>query len=125
MVKQLFNMEEIDSEIGKHGVEKSITLTLNENDIKIWKEKGYFKHIRNELSIIPNIQFACVKHGYGYCSYHFICDTDEIANRLKRMLKSMHNDNNVRPLMKCSNKILIAPERTISSGNVEACTLFS
>ena len=125
MVKQLYDMKEVNNEIKKYGVQRTISLTLNETGIQEWKDKGYFKHIRKELLMISNIQFACVKLESGYCTYHFICETYEIANRLKRMIQAMYNNKGVNHLMKCNNTEMNLPTRAINLGEVRACPLFS
>jgi len=89
MVEELFGKDEINKAVEDaqtHGAVVKLALTAKE--IQEWKENGNFKHIRNELTILPKLKYSCTTDGDS-CHYYFICENEHIRNRISRMLESL------------------------------------
>jgi len=89
MVEELFGKDEINKAVEDAQIHGAVViLALNTKEIQEWKENGNFKHIRNELSILPKLKYSCTTDG-DKCRYYFICENEHIRNRISRMLESL------------------------------------
>jgi hypothetical protein len=132
-IETINDNEELIKEIKKIGPISTISLTLTESEIKKWKRKGFFEHIKRELTkidIAEVLKFACTSGLYweGHNrivsgrTYIFLCPTIEFANILVSMLKRLDKEEMVS-ITECF-EFKNEPEIT-SIGEIANCALFS
>lgn len=70
----------------------NLKLTLEPETVKTWKQSGYFKHIRTQISRIPGIYVTCKKRvtltKKVMHDFFFICETEELSAKLFDMINS-------------------------------------
>ena len=68
----------------------NLKLSLEPETVKTWKESGYFKHIRTQISTIPGIYVACKKRvtpsKKTMHDFFFICENEELSAKLFDMI---------------------------------------
>lgn len=70
----------------------NLKLSLEPETVKTWKESGYFKHIRTQISQVDGIYVTCKKRVTPtkkvMHDFFFICETEELSAKLFDMINS-------------------------------------
>lgn len=68
----------------------NLKLSLEPETVKTWKESGYFKHIRTQISQVKGIYVTCKKRitptKRVMHDFFFICETEELSAKLFDMI---------------------------------------
>jgi len=128
MVEEIFGKDKFNKVVEKMRDHLAIVkLTLTTEEIQKWKENGNFKHIRNELSILPKLKYSCTIDDNN-CHYYFICDNVWLRNRISHMLESLI-ENNKKRIANVTNYPTVNRQHYISdlkiTGEPKYCNLFS
>lgn len=123
MVKIITDKEELIREIrGKNCA--VVRLKLSPDDIDIWKREGRFKFIRDELCILHNLKFGCMKKENGFCHYYFFVHNDWLGMRILNMIQGVFAGKFNR-LGRCPNDVAKNHGGVYSiDGELMVCNLF-
>ena len=70
----------------------NLKLSLEPETVKTWKESGYFKHIRTQITQVDGIYVTCKKRVTPtkkvMHDFFFICETEELSAKLFDMINS-------------------------------------
>ena len=70
----------------------NLKLSIEPDTVKIWKELGYFKHIREQISPIDGVYVACKKRitpsKKTMHDFFFMCETEDTSAKIYDMINS-------------------------------------
>ena len=136
-IETIYDEIYLGKEIDKIGSMSCIVFNMTEKNIRKWKQKGFFKYLKNNLTSYDFdgvMKFACAKKRllvdnrdrvvFG-CTYFFLCPTIEFANMLVDMLEKLDKGEKVS-IEECSGITFNDDDICESSiGNIAECQLFN
>lgn len=78
----------------------NLKLSIEPETVKMWKESGYFKHIRAQITPLDGVYVVCKKRiapsKKTMHDFFFICDTEDVSAKLFDMINSYMEDGMVK-----------------------------
>lgn len=104
MVEVLYTREQFKQVFDdvRNGKAFGVCLTKTHEQVEKLKETGFFRHLKNELSDIHTIKFACTKND-KVCRYYIFAKTEAMKMRVYNLLKSYCEYGKFIRLVDCSN----------------------
>lgn len=118
---EVIDYEEFEKRWGTTGG-RCISIPLSPEERAVWKEKGLFKHLKDELISMPDLTFTCGINDKGTCIYGFICHSPQQADRILSMVDKMKYGHKKVHLMACKPKR--TPCWSAPAGTGIQCALF-